>query len=211
VATYRTRLRFRLLKKLSIKEPEHRFHIAGHEVVLSATVPELAIEESKWLIMNARDFATQSDATDFGHRLRTALELSSVATRLGVDAGCDLPTSSIAESLKNEISKKTGALVRDNVHGVDVFQDNPNVSIFGISAKCNWNGAQEPGSVPALLDELVKAPATCSVEAKDVILLLNYALMRPEPVAQILFAVSAVEMLGRTRRGQPTRRRCLKT
>jgi len=30
----------------------------------------------------------------------------------------------------------------------------------------------------------------------DVILLLNFALMRPEPVAQIVFAVSAVESLG---------------
>jgi hypothetical protein len=30
----------------------------------------------------------------------------------------------------------------------------------------------------------------------DIVLLLNYALMRPEPVAQIVFAFSAVEMLG---------------
>ena len=32
--------------------------------------------------------------------------------------------------------------------------------------------------------------------AKDVILLLNVALMQPHPVAQIVFAFSAVEMLG---------------
>lgn len=37
-----------------------------------------------------------------------------------------------------------------------------------------------------------------SDKTKDVILLLNYALMRPEPVARIIFPISAVEMLGQT-------------
>ena len=52
------------------------------------------------------------------------------------------------------------------------------------------------------LDEIVRAAVTPSQRVADVILLLNYALLRPEPVAQIVFAVSAVESLGRGLREQ---------
>jgi hypothetical protein len=43
---------------------------------------------------------------------------------------------------------------------------------------------------------LQRAPMRMAQDTRDVVLLLNYALMRPEPVARIVFAVSAVETLG---------------
>ena len=194
MATYRTRLRFRLLKKLNITEAEYRFEIAGHEVVLSAPTPGQAIQDSEWLVMNTRGFGGEAEAVDFGHRLRAAIELSSVATRLGVDAGRDLPTSALASFVKDAIEKKTGALIRDNIHGVDVFVDDPNVTIFGISGTDTVLANHEP-FLP-LLGELYTVATSTSEQAKDVILLLDYALLRPEPVAQIVFAFSAVETLG---------------
>jgi hypothetical protein len=50
------------------------------------------------------------------------------------------------------------------------------------------------------LDEIVRTGVRPSPRVADVILLLNYALMRVEPVAQIVFAVSAVESLGQDER-----------
>ena len=48
-----------------------------------------------------------------------------------------------------------------------------------------------------------------SPRTSDVVLLMNYALMRPEPVAQIVFAFSAVEMLGQDEDWTPPQRQLL--
>jgi hypothetical protein len=196
VASFRARLRFRLLKKLSINEPERWLTVAGREVALSSPIPDTPIRDSEWLVMNARDFSTEEEAREFGHKLRSAIELASVSTRLGIDAGRDLATSGLARAVKDQIAKETGTLTRDNVHGLDVFEDDPNVRIFSINATGTVRAMPDP-FLP-LVAEVHGVAASASDRAHDVILLLNYALMRPEPVAQIVFAFSAVEMLGQS-------------
>jgi hypothetical protein len=192
--SFRCRLRFRVLKKLSISESEYRFKVDNHEVVLAPSLPDISISESEWLVMNARGFYSEQDARAFGCKLKISLELSSVQCRLGVDAGTDLPTSGLGAEFRQHIEKKSGLLVRDNIHGVDVFIDDPNVRIFNLSGTGSVSKLPEP----FLSDIAVIYPIaeSTSRQVRDIALLLNYALMRPEPVAQIVFAVSAVEMLG---------------
>ena len=43
-ATYRARLRFRVLKKLNIDAPEYRLTVTGREVVPAARLPTLLFE-----------------------------------------------------------------------------------------------------------------------------------------------------------------------
>ena len=143
--------------------------------------------------MNARGFASEDEAREFGNRLRTALEVSAIAARVGVDTGRNLATSGLGKIVKDALAKD-GAHVRDNIHGLDVFPDDPNTRIFTMSGTGTVHAAPDP--FLSDLDELVQAAVTPSQRVADVILLLNYALMRPEPVAQIVFAVSAVESLG---------------
>jgi hypothetical protein len=192
---YRARLRFRLHKKLNLSATEHQFSVAGREVVMKP-LNGTTIQESDWLVMNATGFLDEVAARDFGHRLRAALELSSVATRLGIDAGRDIATSGLGRSVKEQIAKETGALVRDNVHGLDVFEDGPNVRFFQVNATGSVLATPDP--FLAFVTDIYDVASTVSNRAKDVILLLNYALMRPEPIAQIVFAFSAVEMLGQS-------------
>jgi hypothetical protein len=193
-ASYRARLRVRVLKKLNIQETEYRFSVMGQEVVLSPQAPDVPIRDSEWLVLNARGFGSEEQARVFGQRLQSALHLSSAVTRLGVDPGRGLPTSALASHVKEHIAKQTGAKVRDNVHGLDVFVDDPNVVIFTFSGTGTVHANRDPFLAHAA--ELHADVQGLSEEARDVVLLLNFALMRPEPVAQIVFAVSAVEMLG---------------
>lgn len=193
--TYRARLRFRVHKKLNLPGVEHQFPVAGREVVMKP-LNGPTIKESDWLVMNASGFLDETEARDFGHELRAALELSSVATRLGIDTGRDIATSGLGRSVKEQIAKDSGALVRDNVHGLDVFEDDPNVRFFQINA--TGSVLANPDPFLAFLAEVYGRALTVSDKVKDVILLLNYALMRPEPVAQIVFAFSAVETLGQS-------------
>jgi hypothetical protein len=183
-----------LLKKLSIDANEYRFQVQQREVVLSAPTPECAIKDSEWLIMNTRGFLSEEDARSFGHGLRSALELSAISTRVGIDAGRDLPSSAFSREFREVLEKQSGAIIRNNVHGLDVFEDDPRVVIFSMNA--TGSVLANPDPFLSLAAEMHGHGDVLSDEAKDIVLLLNYALMRPEPVAQIVFAVSAVEMLG---------------
>jgi hypothetical protein len=207
IATYRARLRFKLQKTLDIEAFEYRLTVSGREVVLTASMPDTAIRDSEWLVMNARGFPTEDEARKFGHRLRSAIELASVSTRLGVDVGRDLATSSLSRDLTEQIARDAGTIMRGNVHGLDVFEDNPNVRIFSFSG----TGSVYANSDPFLpmVAELHELAASASERAREVILLLNYALMRPEPVAQIVFVFSAVEMLGQSESWTPDQKRLL--
>jgi hypothetical protein len=193
-ATFRVRFRFKVQKFLNIKEHEYRFKVGQREVVMSPQLPETSINQSEWLVMNARGFNSETDAREFAGKLKAAAEISSVATRLGIDSGIDAPTAGLGQSVKDHIRQQDGLLVRDNVHGVEVFPDNPNVRIFHVNLTASV--LTEPNPFLSDLTVFLDATESLSQKAKDIILLLNYALMRPEPVAQIFFAISAVEMLG---------------
>ena len=192
--TFRARFRFRLQKKLNIESKEYRFSIGTNDIVLSPPAPDVDICDSEWLIMNAREFASEDEAKKFAERLKAACEVSSVATRLGVDSGMNLPTSGVGELIKRQALEESGIKLRDNVHGVDVFPDDPNIRIFSINATGTVRASPDP--FLADLSDLYDVVENSSQQTRDIVLLLNYALMRPEPVAQIIFCFSAVEMLG---------------
>jgi hypothetical protein len=194
MTTYRVRFRFRVRKKLNIKDREHRFRVGDRDVVISATPEGLAIGDSEWLVMNVRGFGSLDEAQDFAGRLKLAAEVSSASTRLGVDAGRDRATLSLSTVVKESIREKTGSFVRDNIHGVDVFEDDPNVWFPAMQA----TGTVRNNAEPFLSDltSLLGLPSEISRQTLDIVLLLNTTLMVAHPVAQIVFAFSAVEMLG---------------
>jgi hypothetical protein len=67
--SWRTRLRFRLHKKLRIDAKERQLEIAGRVVALSPPTPDLKIADSEWLIMNARGFASKEEARDIWQQI----------------------------------------------------------------------------------------------------------------------------------------------
>jgi hypothetical protein len=205
--SYRARFRFRLLKKLNLEAHEHRINVSGRDVTLSPAAPDIAIRDSEWLVMNVRGFDSAEDAKAFATNLKAACEASSIATRLGIDSGVDLPTAGLGQQVRERVREQSGLLIRDNVHGIDVFPDDSNVRILNFSASGSILAAPDP--FLADLNSLHHTAANTSRKTKDVILLLNYALMRPEPVAQIVFAISAVEMLGQQEDWSDDQRRLL--
>ncbi len=206
-ATYRVRFRFRVQAKLNISDPEYRFKIGDIDAVLSSPVTEMPIRESEWLHLNVRGFETQTEAELFGRRLKTAAQISSIASRQGIDPGVDLPTASFSQAITDMLREKHDVITRPNVHGVDVFPDDPRVTFLAFNAA--GSVVRQPEPFLTDLGPLMNGSENVSQSALDVILLLNYALMRPEPVAQIVFAISAVEMLGQNENWNADQKRIL--
>jgi hypothetical protein len=75
--------------------------------------------------------------------LKGALEVSAVAARIGVDTGRNLATSSLGKVVRDALAKD-GYLVRDNVHGLDVFPDHASTRIFTLSATALVHAPPEP-------------------------------------------------------------------
>lgn len=121
IDSYRTRIRFRVGKKLNIPSSKHAFVVAGREALLQAPTEEILIQDSDWLIVNTRGFENDEEARVFGRNLQTSLHLASAVTRIGLDPGQDRPTSALAQHFKEGIAARTGKKIRDNVHGLDVF------------------------------------------------------------------------------------------
>ncbi|HEX5459622.1 MAG TPA: hypothetical protein VFX20_06590 [Steroidobacteraceae bacterium] len=181
-------------KKLNLGEKERRLTVAGREVVLSPQLPDANIADSEWLVMNTRGFESESDAANFASKLKAACELSSVIARLGINAGVDKPTSGFGKLVRDDLQEKQGVVLRDNVHGIDVFPDDPNIRIGIFSATGTVRSAPDPFLTD--IDKLYQVIDGVSQRVRDIVLLMNYALTRTDPVAMVVFAVSAVEMLG---------------
>jgi hypothetical protein len=191
---FRVRFRFWVQKKLDLKEAERRLTVAGREILLSAQAPDVSIADSEWLVMNARGIESESEALEFARRLRATTEFSSAIARLGINSGVDKPTSGFGQIVRDKLKAEHGIELRDNVHGIDIFTDHPNIRIGHFSATGTIRSTADP--FLADIDNLYKVIDHASPQAKDIVLLMNYALTRSDPVAMIVFAVSAVEMLG---------------
>lgn len=192
---------------MNLPDAQHHLEIAGREVRLSAVNGEALIKDSDWLVMNVVGLPTYEEAKEFGLRLKASVELAAAATRLGADVGRDLATASLAQSVKDHVFRETGAIVRDNVHGLDVFEDDPNVAFLSVSG--TGTVMAKADRFLALATEIHGSAVGLSQRAQDVLLLLNFALMRSDAVAQIVFAFSAVEALGQEESWTPAQQEVL--
>jgi hypothetical protein len=190
---FRVRLRFRVAKRLNLQALSHEFAVAGSGVTLSADEPDKTIFHSNWLVMNSRGFDTEGDATRFAERLKFAMVIASLRCRFGVDVGVDQATTRTSQTVKDLARDQSGVIYRDNIHGIDVFPDSAAVRFPKITAEGTVHAAPE-----AIIENVSRLGETlpASLPANpNALLLLNAALMNGEPLAQLVLAVSAVEML----------------
>jgi hypothetical protein len=111
--TYRARLHFRVRQRLNIGDAKRTQTIAGRDVLLSGRDDTKPIKESEWLVLNAKGFTVEEEARVFGHKLRVALEASSVVSRLGADVGRDLATLDIGQSVRQAMKEQFGTTIRN--------------------------------------------------------------------------------------------------
>jgi hypothetical protein len=86
--------------------------------------------------------------------------------------------------------------LRANVHGLDVYADNGNVRF--LMAEGTLTGLMDVERFLGLIATGIEQLPVELPNSGQAILLLNAALINPEPLAQLVLAISAVEMLGQT-------------
>ena len=191
---YRMRLRFRVSKSFYSEKLEESVVIDGRTVTLKSRTKEQPLNQAKWVIAGVNGFADEAEALAYGVKLRRAIQLASLQSRNGVDCGKDAATSAWGNAVKREVFAQSGVHIRDDVHGIDVFKND------GKSVFMNFNAdIQVHAGVAPFMQSLIQFyPWMYKVTPKveRIVIMLNNVLMNPEPVAQIVLAISTIEGFG---------------
>ena len=79
-----------------------------------------------------KGFKTHEAALACGQRLKGAIALFAAERRLGLDAGNDKSTSSFSQAIKDAIAAQHGCQPREDVHGLDVYVEQPPVTRLAV-------------------------------------------------------------------------------
>jgi hypothetical protein len=189
--SFTVRLRFHVRTKLQIAKDSEELVIAGHGAQLFGDGRPIA--ESDRLTLYAKGFPTEAEAGDFGRKLRTTLLLTAVEMGFPVSVGEDRVTFSTSGVVKKLVLEKTGGILRDDIHGLDVYEDDGTVSVLSASGTAITSMA--PSVIFAEIDSRMSTAPSLEPKVATALLMLADALSALEPLAKAVLAVSAVELL----------------
>ena len=192
---HRIRLRVRLAKSLSSTDVSRVVNLAGREVTIASQVKGQPLSDTLWIVLGARGFSTEEEANDFGTQLRAITELAGLCSRLGIDVGQDKATGWMRE----EFARSLGLIgpherLQPNVHGLTIMPDDDLNRIPIVQAEGTVRA--DPSSLESALAEIAAGPRIQPSSSAEGVRLLNLALINPQPLGQLVLAISAVEALG---------------
>jgi F0F1-type ATP synthase epsilon subunit len=195
--SYACRVRVKLGAELNITGRDISFMIGSRQVQMQYVKDNSAFGSSSWLIFRTNGFDTETSATEFGTRLKRTIEMSAVTTRIGVDSGLDNAPGGISEYVRTQLLAE-GLTYLNDIHGVGIFHNYKRINF--VTATGTMSVLKPPEPFVRDIQEIFMKVGQESTRTREIILLLNYALTREDPVSKIVFAISAVEMLGQNER-----------
>jgi hypothetical protein len=172
-------------------------NLVGREVTIVSQENGQQLADAKWVLLKARGFAGEKEANDFGAQLGTIIELAGVCCRLGVDVGGqDRPMLSMNEAFARSLGLlESNERLYPNVHGLAVLPDDDSVRFPVVKAE--GRSHFDPVWFEGALTELAAGQQQVQLSAAaQGVRVLNLALINPQPLAQVVLAISAVEALG---------------
>ena len=195
---YRVRLKVRIGKGLTTDETSLSAKVSGREVTVKSVKQDQPLKEASWLVIGARDFATESEASEYGEDLRRATHLAGLCTLVGVDGramGDDRTNSTITaageEWLRSLGLLQPGQRVVPDIHGLTVLPDDENIRIAGGGA--TGHVTHDPAEFVRAIEQA--ATEGVSQDVVQAISVLNLAQINESPIAKVVLAISSIEAL----------------
>jgi hypothetical protein len=191
MTTYCFRLRFRMVTGLQI--PEQPSTLAVPPLLSAAQISSSQPRTpgvDQWIAIKSCDYATQEEAEATARRLKDALLIAG-AKGLGADFGVNRVRSSLSDDTKRDIKEKYGTVIRDEVHGIDVFESG-DVRHFEFSAQGIVH--MDLSSFEQHVVEVSDLPELTSITRTGAELINDSLFPMPDD-ARFLLRVSAVEAL----------------
>ncbi|TCM62362.1 hypothetical protein [Rhizobium sp. BK068] len=192
VGQWTTRFRFRIDKPFAIDADRVPFSIGGKQGTLIARDGG-SLREANWLILRFDGIESEAEANKFASQLAEAIVTTAAKRQFGVDLGKNKPTLQFSDEYIDELKKKTGRTLVNDVHGFMVFQK---------TGKEEFRAMSATGVVYQNLDAFITAvtaefeePAKNSDKLHSATELTALAMMSQDPLAQGTLCMSAIELL----------------
>ncbi|MEM7227017.1 MAG: hypothetical protein AAF495_28880 [Pseudomonadota bacterium] len=189
---FRVRLRIHTGNFLTDNNKEPTFEVGGRRILVTSHDKGDNLNSTK-ILLNARQFPDKASAVSFGEKLKIAVSLASALRRFGVDTGEDRATSMIGKTVKDEIKEKFGVTLRNDVHGLDVFEDDDHVRFHSMSASAT---VSTPASVYfKQVDFAYEWAENLPAHLVEAAKLLNNADLADAPNLKLALACSSIETM----------------
>lgn len=189
---FRIHFRVRFGKTLSTQNTSLDTYFDGRAITIKSDNDNQPLSEAEWVVLSVRGFSTEAEAQEFGEKLRTAMEIAALSTRLGIDTGQDEKLS----YFNPDVLRSAGILGPDespvpHIHGLAVSPDKEQLLARAGPLKLGF------GIQPAALTDAITALSGQSLAIQPAFIaslrLFNLAVVSTDRHAQIVLAFSAVE------------------
>ena len=195
---FRILFRVRIGKTLDSQEPSLETHLDGRQITIKSDDENQPLSESEWVVLSARGFSAETEAQQFGDKLRTAMEIAALSARLGVDTGRDEELSYFNPApLRSEGILEPDESLVPHRHGLAVLPDKEMLLIKAGPVRIQVR--QRPTSLMEAIAALSGQSLAIQSAIAAPLRLLNLALINSDRHAQVLLAFSAVEAAAQTR------------
>jgi hypothetical protein len=194
--TYAFRLRFRTAKAFTTDE--QRITVLGSEhsseLTIAAT-PEGTLRNAKWLSVKSGGFGSPEAAREDALKLKDELLLLGAVRYMGFDLGHDQVTSGLFNLFRSQLEEQHGYHIRNNVHGIDVFEEDPERETRFFSFEATGTVSEPPAYFAAFFRRIRAAGLQLTERQRIALELINDSIFPASPDAQLLIRVAAMEVL----------------
>lgn len=122
------RVRVRLGDRVRIASDQQEIALgvpSGEDVVLRSSPPSIPLSDAQHVVLLARPYASETDATEAARRWRALLARAFARLNIGADFGDRAATGVVTAAGLAALEAEHGARVFNDVHGIMVFECHP--------------------------------------------------------------------------------------
>ncbi|MBO9547112.1 hypothetical protein [Caulobacter sp.] len=206
--TFAARLQFKLGKGLTTDAEALQGQFDGREITLKPQLAGETLRTTKFYILTAPGFSTPEAAEAFGRRLQRGLAISGLLANVGVNVGEDKQTLFMAPSFLRAAFPDHAGEFRFPIWGLEVYDETRDPKWVYFGAEATVSG--DPDQFLAAIDAQSARVDALSETLVQALQLLNAAVMAPNPAAQLVLGIAAIELLAKTEAWSPAQKAAVK-
>jgi hypothetical protein len=150
------------------------------------------LRDAHWFSIRGGGYATEQEARMAALMLADIFLCLGVERGAGIDVGRGVITTGLGEGFRQKLEAELGARVRNELHGIDVFEDG---EVRFASFNFELTVRDTPGPFLECFQKLMAYPPQLSNRQRICLELINDSLFESSTDAQLVLRVSAIEAL----------------
>lgn len=144
---YDFRLRFNFAEGYRINSEEEKFEIltqpSGEHITLKSNATGKPIKDCTEVAIIGKSYTSENQAREAAEKSKRSLLYWATESRVGIDFGDGKPLSVVPREALEMMQKQSDYPVRNDIHGIDIYEHNEHTLFVKIDAKANVGKATQ--------------------------------------------------------------------